>query len=164
MKLQLAENQNGLSVPIKTSQSDICPLQPHASIIFFFSCLQSIVCDGPKHGSSDDLFGEKDPHPHSHSRPYSTSNCGAGDAALVGMQLWWAPSPCPCPCRWGQCHSMPPRLGLPAAPQRQLAPKHKIPWPWQQHSPPPCSSCRHAFIGRHSAYKPQASFWVCCHS
>lgn len=161
----MAENQNGLSVPIKTSQSDICPLRPHASIIFFFSCLQSIVCNGHKHRSSDDLFGEKDPHPLLTQQTLlylelRCRRCSSGwGTSLVGSKTM--------SLQVGTVPQHVPKAGAPSCTPEMTCSKTQNPMATccpEQHSPPPCSSCRHAFIGRHSAYKPQASFWVCCHS
>ena len=98
----MAENLDGFSVSIKTSQSDICSLQPHSSITF-----SSPVFKGSYHGWAEStevqmIYMERKKIPCFHSRPDSALHFYAPSVAPFGVHLWWGLNWSP--WTWGHSH------------------------------------------------------------
>lgn len=88
----LAENLDGLSVSIKISQSNTCPLQPQASITFFPPLSSKhLAWMGRKLRNSDDLYGKQEnllfKYQTRFCLAFSCTLCTHQGTSLVGSQL-----------------------------------------------------------------------------
>lgn len=111
MNFQLAENLDVLSVSIKTSQPDISPLQPQASITVSSPVFKASYHEWAGSTEIQIIYMERKKIPCLHSRPDSALHFHTPSVARLGVHLWWGLSLSP--CRWGHATTHVPKAGAP---------------------------------------------------